>query len=134
MSVSVPRGKCVLKSLVAWKKLRKAGAVRVKGYRHIERKFIQILATKPEYHYWVENKGMVFDDTTEQKVFRKDEYYRINDIQTSYRAEVRKGVFYAELDLSPRLMCLIDFNDDKQFTTVLDLLIKKTGNTRNIDS
>lgn len=75
-----PIADCAGDSLLIWYRMKKIGAVRVRGKRQLERdedmKNKNKKGTRPAYHYWVESKGVVFEEHGGvQQIFTKDFYY-----------------------------------------------------------
>jgi len=78
-------GDCQTGSLRCYMKLKNAGAKRVKGYRKWD---LDPTYGEPSHHFWVENKGLVFEETNGlQYIYHKDKWYEENEIT---------GVEYAE--------------------------------------
>jgi hypothetical protein len=87
-------GNCVSSSLRTYYKMRKNGAVRVRGKRCRERDDDKEQGTDKNYHYWVENKGMCFDLSGGlQQIFKKEDYYRLSDISETEEADL--GAFFS---------------------------------------
>jgi hypothetical protein len=92
------RANCATDSLEVYMKLRKAGAVRVKGKRYLEREINDPRA----FHYWVENKGMVFDrHGGVQVIIDKESYYKLKKITDVSIAE-HNGYFKEELPITDK--------------------------------
>jgi hypothetical protein len=84
---------CMCDSLETYLKLRKAGAVRVRGKRFLERQ----LNDPRAFHYWVENKSMVFDiHGGVQQIIDKESFYKRMEITDVSIAEY-SGFFKEEL-------------------------------------
>jgi hypothetical protein len=79
-------GDCISASLRCYMKLKKAGAIRVGGTRKYDREY-PFDDGNIGRHYWVENKGFVFDESLGlQRIYKKEDYYRdfeIEDIEVS---------------------------------------------------
>ena len=70
-------GDCILASYATYFKMRKNGAVRVSGIRKAMN-----LDNTDYPHYWVENKGLVFDCSNGQQIIvPKKSYYKELDVQ-----------------------------------------------------
>ena len=90
-------GSCILDSMRTWIKMRKAGAIRVKGKRDIERANTGRTG-KDHYHYWVENKGKVFDITLNKlSIFSKTDFYNNLNISDTIIAPY-SGLFLEEVE------------------------------------
>ena len=93
---------CAGDSLMVLFKLRKIGAVRVRGKRDLEREQDIIHKNKKSLHYWVESKDIVFEEHGGvQQIFKKDFYYQaknITDVEVA-RADMC-GFFPNELPAS----------------------------------
>jgi len=102
MSGSQLTADCVGDSLINFFKLRKNGAVRVRGKRTLERQDDIIQKNKKSFHYWVESKDIVFEEHGGvQQICEKDFYYQnlnITDVEVA-RADMC-GFFPNELPLS----------------------------------
>jgi len=73
-------GDCFLSSLECYWKLRANGAVRLKGVRNN----MGFVDTPENPHYWVENKGMVFDcGGGQQKIYKSEKFYELMGITWS---------------------------------------------------
>jgi hypothetical protein len=71
-------GDCFLKSFECYLRLRSAGAKRFCGRRTA----IAGVDTDDNPHYWVENKGMVFDcGGGQQKIYKTEKFYELMGIQ-----------------------------------------------------
>jgi len=87
-------GNCVSSSLRTYYKMRKIGAVRVRGKRRREREDDKEQGTNTNWHYWVENKGMCFDLSGGlQQIFKKEDYYRLSEITETEEADL--GAFFS---------------------------------------
>lgn len=70
--LGVLHGNCFTSSLITYYKMRRAGAIRVSGIRNA----LPGCDNKEYPHYWVEQKGKVFDSSNGQlKVVPIDEFY-----------------------------------------------------------
>ena len=87
-------GDCLSQSMRLYLKLRGAGAVRVRGTRVFDRSF----GDKPR-HYWVENKGYVFEESLGvQHIYKKEDFYKGEVIQD---VEYAQGCFFDDEGLVP---------------------------------
>jgi hypothetical protein len=90
-------GNCVSSSLRTYYKMRKVGAVRVRGKRCRERDDDAEMGTNKNWHYWVENKGMCFDLSGGlQQIYKKEDYYRLMTVSESHEADLG-GLFSDEI-------------------------------------
>ena len=88
-------GDCILASMKTYKKLRKAGAKRMRGKRQTEIELDRVDGTGKNWHYWVENKGIVFDESAGmQQIVRKDVYYEVSNMHFAEEAQV--GLFFSD--------------------------------------
>ena len=84
---------CIDDSLDNYYKLKRVGAVRVRGKRYLEREKNDPKA----FHYWVESKGYVFDKHGGvQTIVDKESYYKVKKITDVEIAEY-SGFFRDEL-------------------------------------
>jgi hypothetical protein len=106
---------CVWDSLELYWKLRKVGAKRVRGKRNTERKH-------GGHHYWVENKGMVFElHGGVQTIMTKSLYYKSAEI-TDVEVAQNKCFFDDELKCSELLIRrLRETNDDAWLRRLIDI-------------
>jgi hypothetical protein len=105
-------GDCVSSSLRTWFKMRKIGAVRVRGKRCRERDDDKEQGTDKNYHYWVENKDMCFDLSGGlQQIYKKEDYYRLMSVSVSKEADLKRAFFSDELkDVNKKF--LLEMMDD----------------------
>ena len=93
----VIKGNCVSSSLRTYYKMRKVGAIRVRGKRCREREEDEAEGTNKNYHYWVENKGVCLDISGGlQQIYKKDDYYRLMNVSISQEADCG-GLFSDEI-------------------------------------
>ena len=110
-------GDCLSQSMRLYLKLRAAGAVRVRGTRTFDRTF-----TEPTLHYWVENKGYVFEESIGvQNIYKKEDFYKgegIQDVEYA-RGMCFEGEFPARfsermlVSTNDQLMKLIEIYEDR---------------------
>jgi hypothetical protein len=90
----VLQGNCVSSSLRTYYKMRKIGAIRVRGKRCRERDDDKEQGTNDNWHYWVENKGVCFDVSGGlQQIYKKDDYYRLMGVSDAQEADL--GAFFS---------------------------------------
>lgn len=90
-------GDCLTSSFQTWVKLRKIGAVRVRGKRNLEQ-LQESSGRKNSWHYWVEAKGMVYDLSSGMTLLMTIEnYYKASNVVSAEYAEY-VGLFDDELD------------------------------------
>lgn len=90
-------GNCVSSSLRTYYKMRKIGAVRVRGKRCRERDDDKEQGNNDNWHYWVENKGVCFDLSGGfQQIYKKDDYYRLMGVSEAQEADLG-GFFSTEI-------------------------------------
>jgi hypothetical protein len=90
-------GDCLPSSFETWCKLRKIGAIRVRGKRGLEQRQ-EIGGRKNSWHYWVEAKGMVYDRSSGVTLLMtKENYYKTAEVVGVEKAEY-VGLFDDELD------------------------------------
>jgi hypothetical protein len=78
-TMSSELGDCWTASMRLYMKLKGAGAIRVRGNRARDRTDVP---DNPPYHYWVENKGMVFESSCGvRQIYKKTEYYDVFEVQ-----------------------------------------------------
>ena len=127
-------GDCWTASMRYYYKLRKIGAVRMKGKRAFDRlteeqEKKENRYTKPHYHYWVENKGIVFEEHSGvQQIFKKDEFYNTLDISDIQQAKI--GCFFEEElpnGLSEKQKYNISNSSDKALKSTIIMCMKKQG-------
>jgi len=81
---------CRCDSLKMWLKLRKAGAIRVKGTRAYDR-------LHGGHHFWTEIKGVVYDEHGGiRQILDKNEYYKMAGIEVIESSKY--GLIKEELD------------------------------------
>lgn len=117
-------GDCWPSSLLMWWKMRKIGASRMRGKRTIEQ---TINDPDNQYHYWVENKGLVFEEMMGiRRIIPKDEYYRINKIVEAEAAEAC-GIHTDEYPKADRK--LMRNLDERQLINIVVGMLRKYGRT-----
>jgi len=117
-------GDCWPSSLLMWWKMRKIGASRMRGKRNIEQ---TINDPDNQYHYWVENKGLVFEEMSGiRRIIPKDEYYRINKIVEAEAAEAC-GIHTDEYPKADRK--LMRNLDERQLINIVVGMLRKYGRT-----
>lgn len=90
---------CIDDSLDNYYKLKRVGAVRVRGKRYLERETNDPKA----FHYWVESKGYVFDKHGGiLSVVDKESYYKVKKITDVEIAEY-SGFFRDELSCKNKI-------------------------------
>jgi hypothetical protein len=90
-------GDCFTSSFKTWAKLRKIGAIRVKGKRGLEQRQ-ERSGRKNSWHYWVEAKGMVYDVSSGMTLLMTIEnFYKTFEVDSVEKAEY-VGLFDDELD------------------------------------
>jgi hypothetical protein len=90
-------GDCFTSSFKTWAKLRKIGAIRVKGKRGLEQRQ-ERSGRKNSWHYWVEAKGMVYDVSSGMTLLMTIEnFYKTFEVASVEKAEY-VGLFDDELD------------------------------------
>ena len=100
-------GDCQTGSLRCYMKLKNAGAKRVKGYRKYD---LDPSLGEPSHHYWVENKGLVFEESCGlQYIYHKDGWYEENEITG---VEYAEGLLFRE-EIDPREYPLLEWLDDE---------------------
>ena len=116
---------CAGDSLIIFFKLRKIGAVRVRGKRNLEQELDIIHKNKKSLHYWVESKDIVFEEHGGvQQIFEKDYYYQhlnITEVEVA-RADI-SGFFPNELPSSICGMSLTSWFKnigDKELLALID--------------
>ena len=84
--IGLLQGDCIISSFETWWKLRRIGAVRCRGKRHIERD-----SPDPDaLHYWVEAKGLIYQRTNGiTQIVSIDEYYRVMEI-----TDVERSIYF----------------------------------------
>ena len=96
VATGVEGGDCLSSSFGTWVKLRKIGAVRVRGKRMLEQ-LQEIGGRQGSWHYWVEAKGMVYDLSSGATLLMTTEnYYKAAQIIDVQKAEY-VGLFDCEL-------------------------------------
>lgn len=86
-------GDCVGSSFKIFQKLSKVGGKRVRGLVNNKDAMVDFVGNGKYFHYWVESKGMVFDDNKYQMVIAPiDEYYKYFQITDVEYAD--DGFFY----------------------------------------
>jgi len=90
-------GDCLQSSFETWCKLRKIGAIRVRGKRGLEQRQEES-GIKGSWHYWVEAKGMVYDRSSGVTLLMtKENYYETAEVVGVEKADY-VGLFDEELD------------------------------------
>jgi hypothetical protein len=90
-------GDCFTSSFKTWVKLRKIGAIRVRGKRGLEQRQ-ESSGRKNSWHYWVEAKGMVYDISSGMTLLMTIEnFYKTFEVASVEKAEY-VGLFDDELD------------------------------------
>jgi len=75
------RADCAGDSLEMWWKLRNVKPVRVRGKRTLEQEIDLVQGNQKNYHYWVESKGIIFEEHGGvRQIFRKEDYYKRHSI------------------------------------------------------
>lgn len=86
-------GDCQSKSLHTWYKMRKAGAKRMRGRRMTERLFEGLNVNR--YHYFVVNKGMIFDQSMGvTQIAPAEAYYKDSEMQDLQESDC--GAWFAD--------------------------------------
>lgn len=113
-------GDCWTQSMRLYMKLKKAGAVRVRGTRVTDR---ERDPTNPSPHYWVENNGMVFEKCMGvSQIFKRADFYEGMVIQN---AEVAKwGMCFDDEVPAGQGEKVKRFND-KELMDIIEWLEKK---------
>ena len=110
------QGDCKSASIRCYLKLQKAGAIRVKGTRKYDRvnPFDNGSIAR---HYWVENKGLVFDESLGlQRIYKKEDYYRVAEIED---VEVSTaGFFLSEFDDEEHLLWANSLTDARKYQLI----------------
>ena len=117
---------CVTASLKIYMKLYKAGAVRVRGQRLFDRDCDAKYGGKPHYHYWVENKGMVFEEHGGvQCICDKIGFYRMRQIENvEYAPYV--CFFQEELPENKELWYMFNDMSENQIKYLIEVYIRKS--------
>jgi hypothetical protein len=103
-------GDCQTGSLRCYMKLKNAGAKRVRGYRKCD------LEGEPAHHFWVENKGLVFEETCGlQYIYHKDEWYEENEITG---VEYAEGLLFRE-EIDPIEYPLLGWLNDEELNRLV---------------
>lgn len=90
-------GDCLTSSFKTWAKLRKIGAIRVRGKRGLEQRQ-ERSGRKNSWHFWVEAKGMVYDISSGMTLLMTIEnFYKNFEVASVEKAEY-VGLFDDELD------------------------------------
>jgi len=99
-------GDCWTQSMRLYMKLKGAGGVRVKGTRINDRRRCPV---NPPHHYWVENKGMVFESFCGvTQIMKKEDFYKGHTVQDVEYAEF--GLMFAN-EIPTGGYGKIEFND-----------------------
>lgn len=119
--MGILHGNCFTSSLITYYKLRKAGAIRVSGIR----KVLTGCDSKEYPHYWVEQKGKVFDSSNGQlKIVPIDEFYEQLGV-IDMKVGNDKGVLPedsrnpTECSINAEIMMKADRITDKEMSEVL---------------
>jgi hypothetical protein len=120
-------GDCQTKSLQTWFKMRKVGAKRMRGSRFCDRRLVGEGFSK--YHYFVVNKGMIFDESMGiTQISPAADYYRESEMQDIQEADY--GAWFAEelpgepaLDANMRDMC-VNPAKEGQLKSMIDTLME----------
>jgi hypothetical protein len=131
-----PIADCAGDSLLVWYRMKNIGAVRVRGKRQLERdedmKNKNKKGTHPAYHYWVESKGIIFEEHGGvQQIFKKEFYYKRHQITSVETAPPEMRCFFtSELPKSvggisiPKWM---EGTNDLQLLALIKTYIDKQG-------
>jgi hypothetical protein len=125
-------GDCGQASLLRYKKLyeignkvgKTDGIKRVKGYREFDLTF-----EDPNYHYWVENNGVVYDETCGRLNIYKDReqfysFFKITQIEYSSFYCFFDMEFCLDEEHSKKVRELINKNQDNLFRAI-DMVIEQ---------
>jgi hypothetical protein len=122
--LGVLHGNCFTSSLITYYKMRKAGAIRVSGIRNA----LPGCDSKQYPHYWVEQKGKVFDSSNGQlKIVPIDEFYEQMGV-IDMRVGNDKGILPqdsknpTEYSINTEIMRMADSATDKEMSEVLTLI------------
>jgi hypothetical protein len=118
--LGVLHGNCFTSSLITYYKMRRAGAIRVSGIRNA----LPGCDNKDYPHYWVEQKGKVFDSSNGQlKVVPIDEFYEQMGV-VDRKVGDDKGILPVgknanERQINAEIMMMADRITDKEMSEVL---------------
>lgn len=121
-------GTCVVDSMLLYLKLRGAGAVRMRGKREMERRGDLEKNTKDHYHYWIENKGIVYDVSGGERVLvKKEDYYLHWKITDEEQAQYGM-LFDSEFEgCGKSLKEYVRTANNAQLYNIIDTMNKKMG-------
>lgn len=106
-------GDCESGSMRCYMKLKNAGAKRVKGFRKWD---LDPTQGEISHHFWVENKGLVFEETCGlQYIYRKDEWYEENEIT---EVEYAEGLLFED-EIDPTGYSQLGLMSDKQLNRLV---------------
>jgi hypothetical protein len=101
---------CAGDSLDIWWKLKNNNPIRVKGKRNLEREVDLQENTNKNYHFWVESKGLVFEDHGGvRQIYKIEDFYKIHNISHIEKA-THKCFFVEELPENMKDLVFV-FND-----------------------